>query len=111
WLWEVFESIYVPDDLRFKYGYGHSTGMQLQREIVQFYSKPIWFNWQYWKKHLLDYQVPVATELVFRRDYVPHEKPSREEPIMRSTYNFGFQPIFTSAATTTTGYPAYIYSN
>lgn len=92
WLWEAFENIYIQEDLRFKYGHGHSNGMELQREIVQFYSRPIWYTWQYWKKHLLDFKVSAAAELVFRRDYVKSEK----SPEIYPTITFQSPTSFTS---------------
>lgn len=65
WLWEAFESIYVTDDLRVMYGD--------EREVVQMYAKTVWYTWQYWKRHLLDFHGYAATELIFRRLYVPTE--------------------------------------
>ena len=74
WLWHAFESIYVTEELKFQYEgkYCTSAGMQLQRDSVQFYSKPVWYTWLYWRKHLLDF-TGVAAELIFRRDYMKEE--------------------------------------
>ncbi len=72
WLWQAFESVYVPEHLRYEYG-REDDGRDLQREIIQFYSKPIWNIWLHWRKHLLDFP-GVASELVFRKDYVVKER-------------------------------------
>lgn len=70
WLWEEFEKIYVPGDLKVETIRG--VGATLQRDLVNFYSKPIWYTWLYWRKHLLDFR-GAAAELVFRREYMPRE--------------------------------------
>jgi hypothetical protein len=54
--------------LKFDIGEDSSKSFQLQREIVQFYSKPLWHTWIYWRRHLLDYPGPAA-ELVFYPEY------------------------------------------
>lgn len=91
WLWQAFEMIHVPEHLRFEYGKEDPNGRQLQRELVQFYSKSIWGTWLYWRKHMLDFEGP-APELVFRREYVPTEprEPTWTQYGTIVTNNFGF---------------------
>lgn len=81
WLWSAFEITYVSEDLQFPYTKDSDKGMQIQRDLVQFYSKPMWYTWLYWRKHLLDFP-GVAGELVFRRDYVEKEPESKIEESM-----------------------------
>lgn len=75
WLWEAFEPIYLPDDLKLPHDHTE-MGLRLQRELVNFYSKPIWKTWQYWCKHLL-YSPKYAAELLFSADYDHKTKPVR----------------------------------
>lgn len=67
WLWQAFSDQCVPEDLKFDIGQT-SKSFDLQREIIQFYSKPLWHTWIYWKRHLLDFPGPAA-ELVFHAEY------------------------------------------
>jgi len=91
WLWQAFQSIHIPEHLRYEHGHDDIDGLNLQREIVQYSSKPIWNTWLYWRKHLLDFS-GVSPELVFRREYVPKEPVVEHSPrFWESSYNsYGF---------------------
>ncbi len=65
WLWECFESTYVPPDIKIRYGIVIPA---MQREYVSHYCKSTWKIWEYWKKHLLDFVGP-ASELIFAKSY------------------------------------------
>jgi hypothetical protein len=98
WLWEEFDKIYIPIDLKLQYGTDPNGGQQLQREIIQFYSKPLWHKWLLWKKYLLEFP-GTSAELVFRREYV-HNEPAQR--LSSSHWPTSF--MISNASSTTSGF-------
>lgn len=70
WLWTSFARTYIPDDLLFQHG-TDDVGLDLQKEIIRFYSKTIWNVWMYWQRYLINFPGP-AGELVFACQYSVH---------------------------------------
>lgn len=107
WLWAEFDRIYIPMDLRLQYGDDPNGGQQLQREIVQFYSRPLWHKWLMWKKYLLDFS-GTSAELVFRKEYIKHE------PNLSLTFNDGWPMssfMISNASSIPTSSGFYSFSN
>lgn len=83
WLWEVFSAKIVPDPIKSQYT---DKNADMQRQLVGYYCKPSWGIWEYWKKHLLDFEGPAA-ELVFASAYgVKFPSPEEEKPCFRYGY-------------------------
>jgi hypothetical protein len=80
WLWRSFEAVHIPEELKFHCGDKDSDNeMEIQRDLVRFYSRPLWNKWRYWKRHLIDFQNQVvAPELAFYKDY--------PKPLIRKSY-------------------------
>lgn len=105
WLWDQFEKTHVTEDLKWQYGNGTRHGKTLQRDIVEFYSPKIWRKWTYWRKHLLDFQCFLASELAFKREY-KKETVVLDEPAITSTtgiYSYPF--VWTTTTATTSTFP------
>lgn len=78
WLWESFERVHVPQNLKWDYGKSINDKRKLQRDIVAFYDKKLWKKWLFWQRHL-NFQVPIATELLFRNYFFPKMAPRKVE--------------------------------
>lgn len=65
WLWDAFEKLYVPKDIKSKY---NTLNQVFQREYIFRHSKKTWKHWVQWRHCFLDYFGP-APELIFAKEY------------------------------------------
>jgi hypothetical protein len=80
WLWVAFERKHVLDNVKSHYNHDNQCEKDLQRDIVQYFSRVVWKSWLHWRKHLLDFPSPISPELIFKNYYIPRESPNRFIP-------------------------------
>ena len=77
WLWDAFKTVNKQEINKYDnvysypyFGYGHvNEYLENQRIKIESKSKKLWKNWLMWRKYLLDFNLDIASELIFMKEY------------------------------------------